>query len=159
MKLEVFNENSKDIHKKGLWKAVKNLNGKFTPRYIQMRDRKGMLVSLTKRAEAIADYLEKEHWYNPQKEGESRLINSEKICEQENMEEQRQPFTEEELEDAIKLTKKGKEPGPDTIRMELIKWMDPQNKQALLATINEWWEKWKLQRSSITLESPRKGRH
>jgi hypothetical protein len=63
-KLEEFNENPADKHKKGLWKAVKNLKGKFTPRFIQMQNREGRLVSLKERAETIADYLEKDHWSN-----------------------------------------------------------------------------------------------
>ena len=34
---------------------------------------------------------------------------------------QRKSFTDKELEEAIKLTKKGKAPGPDGICMELVK--------------------------------------
>jgi hypothetical protein len=74
-------------------------------------------------------------------ERESRKINTAPISLQEQSEEQRKPFSEQELQEALKLSKKGKEPGPDAIRMELLKWLDPFLQQVVLATINVWWEK------------------
>ena len=41
-------EGKDDKDKKDLWKAIKTLKGKFTPRYIQMKNRKGTLVPLKK---------------------------------------------------------------------------------------------------------------
>ena len=52
----------------------------------------------------------------------------------------RAPFAEEELNDVIKLGKKGKAPRPDGIIIELIKWLNQQNRNLLLKTINSWWE-------------------
>ena len=37
---------------------------KFQPNYIIMKNKEGMHVPLTQRAEAIADYLEQDHWTN-----------------------------------------------------------------------------------------------
>jgi hypothetical protein len=111
-KLEEFSENPADKHKKGLWKAVKNLKGKFTPRFIQMQDREGRLVSLKERAETIADYLEKEHWTNTAENGIARQICLDPICEQENPEEQRNPFSFDELETALSLSKQRKRTWP-----------------------------------------------
>ena len=49
---------------------------------------------------------------------------------------QKQPFTLEELNEAIKLTKRGKAPGTDNVRMELIKWLGKDSLHyARLATI------------------------
>ena len=62
--------------------------------------------------------------------------------EQESTKRQTFPFMGEELEDAIKLTKKGKEPGPDNIRMELIKWLGGTSRKWLLNT-NLWWKEQK----------------
>ena len=45
----------------------------------------------------------------------------------------------EELNVAIKLSKNGKAPGLDGIRMELVKWLDIKNRKWLLNTINKWW--------------------
>ena len=50
---------------------------------------------------------------------------------------QRKPFTDDELDEAIKLTKKGKAPGPDGIYMELVKWLSNDNRKWLLNMINE----------------------
>ena len=105
-KLEEFNENPEDKNKKHLWKAVKNLKGKFTPKYIQMRNKEGRLVPLNKRAEAIADYLEKEHWYNPPEPGVDRTISRRKLQLLENKAEQERPFEMKELLHCIGLTKK-----------------------------------------------------
>ena len=68
--VDQFRENPEDKHKKHLWKAIKAMKSKFTPRYIQMKNRKGTLVPLKKKAEAIADYLENSHWSNPTESGE-----------------------------------------------------------------------------------------
>ena len=133
--LEQFREDKQDKHKKTLWKAVKALKGKFTPRYIQMKNRKGTLVPLKQRAEAIADYLEQSHWNNPTKNGERRQIAQTPIRkprrtreeEEQSKIRQRKPFTLKELTDAIQLLKKGKAPGPDGIVTELIKWLGIDN--------------------------------
>jgi hypothetical protein len=119
---------------------VKNLKGKFTPKYIQLRNKEGRLVRLEKRADAIADYLEQEHWQNPVEEGGTRTINQRKLQTLLNKEIQKAPFTWEELHSCIKLTKKNKEPGPDNTRMELIIWLDGEKSRKLLDTINDWWE-------------------
>ena len=144
--VEKFRENPEDKHKKHLWKAIKEMKSKFTPRYIQMKNRKGTLVPLKQRAEAIADYLENSHWSNPTADGAKRNISRTKIRagvtqEHATQSKQRQTadFTMDELNEVIKLGKKGKAPGPDGITMELLKWLDHQNRALLLKTINEWW--------------------
>ena len=111
--VEQFRENKEDKHKKQLWKAIKAMKSKFTPRYIQMKNRKGTLVPLKKRAEAIADYLENSHWSNPTENGERRNICREKLRKDDTPEklaesrmQQRADFTVEELNEVIKLGKK-----------------------------------------------------
>ena len=69
--LEQLRQNKEDPHEKHHWKAVSNLQEKITPKFIQMRNRSGMLVPLRKRAEAISDYLEEQHWQKNPAEGES----------------------------------------------------------------------------------------
>ena len=63
------------MHEKDLWKVIKNLERKYTPKYMQMRNKGGTLVPLKKRAEASADSLEKCQWTNDAEGGRARQIN------------------------------------------------------------------------------------
>ena len=60
--------------------------------------------------------------------------------EEESKRRQTRPFEAEELKEAIKLSKKGQEPGPDQIRMELIKWLDKNNRMVTQHVFNGWWK-------------------
>ena len=139
--LEQFRENKKDPHKKHIWRAVKNLKGKFSTKFIQMRNKNGMLVPLRKRAEAIADYLEQKHWENDPEGGKKRENkkgvprNWTAKQEEESKERQTSPFEAEELKEAIKSSEKGKDPGPDQTRMELIKWLGKNNRDGCLTRL------------------------
>jgi hypothetical protein len=73
-----------------------------------MRNRSGRLVSLKERSEAIADYLEKEHWFNPPENEITRVIPAERIIPGVPEETQAAPFSLKELEIVISLTKKEK---------------------------------------------------
>ena len=53
---------------------------------------------------------------------------------------QRKSLTDKELDDSIRLTKKGKAPGPDGMRKELIKWLSKDNRKLMLNMINKWWK-------------------
>ena len=133
--IEKFNENPADKNKKNLWRAVKDMKRKYTPSYIKMKNKDGIHVPLNKRAEAIADYLEKEHWTNDENgdmPNNQHIGNSNIHCDD-------QPFAIEELNEAIKLSKNNKQPGPDNITMELLKWLDHENRNLLLILFNKWW--------------------
>ena len=49
-------------------------------------------------------------------------------------------FTIEEPAGALKNAKKGKAPGTDGIIMELLKWLDMENREELLKLFNHWWQ-------------------
>ena len=132
--IEEFNENPADVNKKGLWKAVKGLKKKFVPHYVKMKNSDGKHVPLGQRAETIADYLENIHWTNPVE----HEVNTSNIIEENGALEE--PFTMPELCTAIRGAKPNKQPGPDGITMELIKWLDNANRRVLLNLINTWWE-------------------
>ena len=44
-----------------------------------------------------------------------------------------------ELNKALKAAKINKQPGPDEIQMELLKWLNTENRTLLLKLFNEWW--------------------
>ena len=48
-------------------------------------------------------------------------------------------FTIEELNAALKFSKNNKQPGPDCLQMELLKWLKSGNRQCRLNLINSWW--------------------
>jgi hypothetical protein len=56
--IEECNENPNDRNKRGLWKAVKGLNKKFIPNYVEMKKSDGKHAPLNQS-------LEKIHWSNP----------------------------------------------------------------------------------------------
>jgi len=132
--IEQFNENPNDPNKTGLWRAVRQLKIKFIPQYVQMKNGAGERVPLTSRAETIAEYLETNHWMNDFNIGmpdESNIWNNNGADDG--------PFRLDELHGALKRAKNNKQPGPDDIRMELLKWLDDANRQCLLNLINKWW--------------------
>jgi exonuclease III len=132
--IEQFNDNPQDRNKKNLWKAVKGLRTKFTPQYVQMKNERGVHVPLNQRAETIAQYLENTHWNNDRNMG---TPSDEYIVRQNNADESL--FRIEELNWALKVSKNNKQPGPDNIQMELLKWLNDDNRRRLLSLINTWW--------------------
>ena len=48
-------------------------------------------------------------------------------------------FTISELNDALQAAKCNKQPGPDGVIIELLKWLDAPNRDILLQLINSWW--------------------
>ena len=48
-------------------------------------------------------------------------------------------FSIEELNAALKFSKNNKQPGPDGVQVELLKWLNLENRQCLLNLINSWW--------------------
>ena len=133
--IEEFNENPNDGNKRGLWKSVNSLEKKKIPNYVKMNNSDGKHVPLTQRAQTIADYLEKIHWSNP----DEHEVNTSKILEDNNALEA--CFTlMTELCTAIKGANFNKQPGPDGVTMELVKWLDHDNRCSLFDLINTWWE-------------------
>ena len=132
--IEQFNENPNDPHKKGLWRAVKGLKRKFTPQYVQMKNAQGNHVPVAERAQAIAEYLETKHWYNDLDTG---MPDNTPILENNGAD--ANLFSSEELNAALKFSKNNKQPGPDGVQMELLKWLNLENRQCLLNLINSWW--------------------
>ena len=99
-----------------------------------MNNKNDIYVPLTKRSEAIGDYLENEHWTNT---SSTDAPNSSRVIDDNGADES--DFTHEELQYALKMSKNNKQPGPDSVTMEFLKWLDNDNQKALLVLTNTWW--------------------
>ena len=90
-----------------MWKAVKILKSKFSPKFIQMRNTNGMLVPLKKTAEAITDHLEQKRWSNEPEAGKTRCTKKGLLAkwfaknEEESKNRQIRSFAAEKLKHAI----------------------------------------------------------
>ena len=49
------------------------------------------------------------------------------------------PISMRELVAALRKAKNHKAPGPDEIPVELFKYLNDENKEALLSVLNDWW--------------------
>ena len=100
-----------------------------------MKNEHGKPVPIIESAQTIANYLESAHWKNDLNAGVPDaapiLLNN---GADENV------FTLEELNAALKSSKNKKQPGPDDLQMELLKWLNAANRQLLLRLINSWWQ-------------------
>jgi len=105
---------------------------------VQIKKERAVHVPLNQRAETIAQYLENTHWNNDRMYDRTMGTPSDEyIVRQNNADESL--FRIEELNWALKVSKNNKQPGPDNIQMELLKWLNDDNRRRLLSLINTWW--------------------
>ena len=105
------------------------------PHFIHMKDMHGKFVAPKDRAETIAKYLEEKHWHNTNTLTVERQEKLQALEGAFNVD----CFSHEEFEAALKSMKNNKQPGPDSLTMELFKWMNKQNRARILDIINGWW--------------------
>ena len=130
-----FQDQPGDPHRKRLWKTVGSFKKDYKPSYIKLKDSRGRLVPLQKRAETFATYLQDEHWFNTT--GRDLLpvqsqIGETAVCDS-------SLFTLNELNDLFKKMKTGKQPGPDQIIVESYKCLDSSNRGKLISILNARW--------------------
>ena len=91
-----------------------------------------MRKTVKKKAEVMADFLEKEVWSKP---GTRRRPRKEKLTKtqtQINMD----PFHMREMNDTISDLKNERAAGPDEVPNEFWKWLSPHGKEILLKAYN-----------------------
>ena len=110
-------------------------------------------VELGDRAKATEKYLAEVQWKNDEMRASNVVINVKiKVADDLTNKTSREApgieikkkirdgsITLEELDKAIKQLRKGKAPGPDEITTDWSEDLDFQNRQLLLALLNEWW--------------------
>ena len=122
------------------WKPIKELRTDYTPNFTKIMDKNGKRVPTNNRANAIADYLETQHWKSkdvPPNYDESPIHNKNLIFET-------GPYSTAELEIVLQKTSGKKAPGPDNIQPELIKALKEEGREQLLILLNKWHENKKI---------------
>ena len=122
---------------KNKWKGIKMEKSTFKPSFYKMQDIHGQPVPLEKKADAIAEYLERKHWapidhQSPPKENLRQVISTPPLIET-------GPITAEEVSEAIRASAPNKAPGPDGIPIELYKFLDEDNVKTLARILNQMW--------------------
>ena len=121
------------------WKNIKFEKQNFTPNYYSMKDIRGNRVPITKKAEAISEYLFEKQWA-PVEHPPEIDPNRAKVITQ-DLHINTGEFKKLEVEKAIKQLKQHKAPGPDEATTELFKWLDSENLDTLTHILNELWIK------------------
>ena len=116
------------------WDGLKRLRAKFTPSFTRFKDSSGNHVPHTDYPHK-ADYLQHTQWKHsseqhmqetrincPLQDGRYRIDDS--------------PFTTAELHYVLSRIKSNKTPGHDGVPGELLKWLDAENRNALLEAAN-----------------------
>ena len=101
----------------------------------KLKDKDGIRVGPSRRADAIADYLHTVQWKAetlPPEKNRGKILNN-------TLDFNTSAFTIDELNFAIRKANNNKAAGPDEVTAELFKFLNPQNRTCVLNVINEWW--------------------
>ena len=125
----------------GNWTSVKRARIGFIPTHTRITNQRGKTVNDRLRADTFAKYYEEVHWAKNNNDNDPDLeVKQEPIyptCNDINTDQ----ITSEELVLAIKHLRRNKAPGPDGTTSELYKLLDTPNRNLLLETRNECWNK------------------
>ena len=154
--LEQFREHTEDPNEKTLLESGKTLEGEVRTK-IHTDEKQKWNASAAVEARGNNSRLSRKK--RTGRDSQERKINRgflRRITEKEESESyrrQKQPITLGELEEAIQLTKKGKDSGLDNIRVEPTEWMHSRNRSWLSNTINQWWKERSERKNCTTIES------
>ena len=127
------------------WAGIKALKAKKVPNFTKLKDKDGCRVEPSRRAEAIADYLQEIQWRQhplPPPQNRGSVIEAE-------LNYNIGPISLRELESAIQKMKNNNVPGPDLVSAELFECLDGQNKTKLLMFLNNWWSSEQIPEDSL----------
>ena len=136
-----------DLTCKEQWAGIKILREGYKPRRYARNDRHGKPVPLAGRADAAAEYLEKEQWApkgDVTWQEATNMVKNELTRRRERNNDLRYNTGEvslEEMKEFQKQLKRNKAPGPDDITTDFIKDLEEDNLEKLRILVNEWWSK------------------
>ena len=106
-----------------------------------MKNERGELVNDRMRPDTFADYFEKVQWARGEQIDQQRqeTPDTEPIYDTE-ADVKQEPFTKEELNDAISRLTNNKTPGPNKVTSELMKLLSGEAREKLRELLNRCWE-------------------
>ena len=132
-KRKYMREQLEEMNESGYkWSGIKKLRKKYTPTFTKFRDSEGAFVSEADFPEKAADYLAHVQWKQP----EGQLVPRTTPLSHCGAAIKNTAWEIEEFNAVIKASKSKKTPGPDNLRVELIKYLNAQNREALLVPYN-----------------------
>ena len=147
---------SRDLDLRSRWLGIKELKSKYNPTPYHNVTKDGEHIKLHDRAQKAAEYLSREQWgelsqeQKDLKETRKHKYRNNKITNYFSFEKY---YTEEimmdELRDIVKQLKRRKAPGPDEIPTELIKEMNEENLDKILALLNTWWREENIEEEDL----------
>lgn len=104
-----------------------------------MREEDGTIAKSSKRPFILADYFEKKQWGDVKKPDMVSTAWPQQVLIQDYLNISINEFSDEELVHVWRKTKNNKSPGNDGIPIEFYKWLDADNRRAVLAILNQCW--------------------
>ena len=128
------------------WEGLKILKQKFNPRFTKFKDKDGNRIPVHEYATKAAEYLDNEQWKDetdqlPEKKTNPQPTNDGQYKFKTSI------FEENELDAVLQNFASNRSPGPDEVRVELVQYLDKENRRHLLKMINETYEKGRLEES------------
>ena len=122
------------------WDPIKYFKKGYTAKFTNLKNERGELVNDRRRPDTFADYFEKIQWARNEQIDQQRqeTPDTEPIYDTE-AEVKQEPFTKEELNDAISRLKNNKTPGPNRATSELIKLLSGEAREKLRELLNRCW--------------------
>ena len=121
------------------WEGIKRLKSKFSPKTCKFKDKEGDRIPPKMYSSKAAEYLEQVQWEKASSLPPIKI--DPPILTQPPTPIKDEPFHIMEMNVICDKLKNKKQPGPDGLCAELVKWMDQTSRELLLGEINKIVEK------------------
>eukprot|EP00973_Karenia_brevis_P076890 10678553-Karenia_brevis.AAC.1 len=121
------------------WLGIKRLKNTYNPQPYSRKNSNNQFVAQHLRAQTAAEYLRDHQWKStptPPQTYNNNYYTTPHLMEYYA----RGPITYELIQWAIAKLKRHKAPGPDGIKTEIFREMDPDVVHKLVPLFNQWWE-------------------
>ena len=128
------------------WTGLKRMRARPNLKFTKFKDKYGNRIPSAQYPQRAAEYLAHEQWKNdssnlPPKKSNPKCLTERKFPINDSQ------FTLNELNEVIRKQSNNKTPGTDLLRVELVKYLNSENKSILLGLINDSFHKGELESS------------